>query len=704
MAAPAAALDTFPVPDGWNIISSEREASEVIGPGVTHDRFKLATQLGPIEVSILTVDLSNPFVSLGAVAANGDVQGPGERLSSLADSVHAEAGINADYYDINGSGAPNNALITSGLMLHQPDGAATFSVDDQGKAAIGPLTWSASVSQVDSGASLRVASVNDWSASTPLTLLTPQLGSTAAYDAAEVVLTPLSGGSYSVRAAASDLATLVALQPGEIALAAHGESSAEILHDFAPGATAAITFDGSPPPGSLHMAVGGGPQLLRDGQPYNDPVAPAPQEADVRYPLTGAGITADGRTLYLVVVDGRRPGASVGVTRAMLGQLFAALGAADAMAFDSGGSSELVVRALGDPAVHVATTPSDGRERSIADALIVMNAATPGPADHLLVSAAMPALLVGSRDRITVKAVDVDLQPVMLESPCAGISISPVASVDSDCDLTGLASGVVSVSASAGGASGAATISIVSKLATLTIEGFEPDIPVNGSGQLSVVATDDAGEPTAVDPSAVTWSVSGDARIDNSGSLVAGSVPSVVRVSAVAGGMSAYADVDIGDHTTVLAPMLPLGDAPQAWTFAPSSALVSGSLNDSVAPDATRATALTYDLSAGPGVRAAYTRGAIAIAGTPLAITCDVYGDGNGEWLRAEYAEPGGINDTLTLARHVDWIGWRTLRGVLPAQAQTSITLTRIYVAQPSSQSMQGAIWLRNIGAVYPGP
>lgn len=64
----------------------------------------------------------------------------------------------------------------------------------------------------------------------------------------------------------------------------------------------------------------------------------------VRHPRTAAGVTADGRTLILVVVDGRQPGHSIGVTLPELADLMIGLGAEDAVNLDGGGSSTFIYR------------------------------------------------------------------------------------------------------------------------------------------------------------------------------------------------------------------------------------------------------------------------------------------------------------------------------------------------------------------------
>jgi hypothetical protein len=62
-----------------------------------------------------------------------------------------------------------------------------------------------------------------------------------------------------------------------------------------------------------------------------------------RHPRSAAGVSADGNVLYLLAVDGRRPG-SVGATEAELGLILRQLGAFWGLNFDGGGSTALVLR------------------------------------------------------------------------------------------------------------------------------------------------------------------------------------------------------------------------------------------------------------------------------------------------------------------------------------------------------------------------
>ena len=82
-----------------------------------------------------------------------------------------------------------------------------------------------------------------------------------------------------------------------------------------------------------------------------------------RHPRTAAGWTADKRTLFLVVVDGRTS-SSIGMTIDELAVLMAGFGVDRAMNLDGGGSSTLWTGTAG-----VEDVPSDGSQRTVANHL-----------------------------------------------------------------------------------------------------------------------------------------------------------------------------------------------------------------------------------------------------------------------------------------------------------------------------------------------
>lgn len=102
-------------------------------------------------------------------------------------------------------------------------------------------------------------------------------------------------------------------------------------------------------------------------------------EPSSRNPRTATGVSQDGRTLLLMVIDGRQPGWSDGVTLAQLADLMIEFGAWDAVNLDGGGSSSFI---HDDGEQRRTNRPSDGQFRAVANHIGVrINAEPPADAD-----------------------------------------------------------------------------------------------------------------------------------------------------------------------------------------------------------------------------------------------------------------------------------------------------------------------------------
>ena len=128
----------------------------------------------------------------------------------------------------------------------------------------------------------------------------------------------------------------------------------------------------------LIEAMGGGPRILRDGvvSVENAEERLGGSFAADRHPRTAIGYSQDGRSLFLVVVDGRQPGYSVGMSLEELASFMrtrlsrfteARENAYQALNLDGGGSTTMVVRQ------QVVNSPSDQTgERPVANALLLV--------------------------------------------------------------------------------------------------------------------------------------------------------------------------------------------------------------------------------------------------------------------------------------------------------------------------------------------
>lgn len=112
--------------------------------------------------------------------------------------------------------------------------------------------------------------------------------------------------------------------------------------------------------------LGAGPRLLANGK-IHVTVAAEQFPSDIRYgraPRSAFGVTEKGNYV-LAVVDGRQS-SSHGCTLNEWAELLRQYGCVDAMNFDGGGSSALVVGG------ELQNSPSDGSERKVASALVLV--------------------------------------------------------------------------------------------------------------------------------------------------------------------------------------------------------------------------------------------------------------------------------------------------------------------------------------------
>ena len=117
----------------------------------------------------------------------------------------------------------------------------------------------------------------------------------------------------------------------------------------------------------LEQAVGGGPQLVKNGSVIDNDALYNDHE---RHPRTAIGYKADG-TIIMVVADGR-PTESAGLTFNELAYYMKSLGAVEALNLDGGGSSTFVAEDPQTNNLEIKNSPSDGNERAVGNTLMVL--------------------------------------------------------------------------------------------------------------------------------------------------------------------------------------------------------------------------------------------------------------------------------------------------------------------------------------------
>ena len=343
-----------------------------IAPGLTYTR--IVRRSIPLRTYVLTVDLSEKLTLDTTIA---DVALPSRRpLSGIAATHHALAAVNGDPGE--GLGNTVHPFAQDGQLLHTAGpGPNLFAVArDESRTFFGVADVSVSITDQTTGTEYRL---DHWNRGGPAP------GELVGYSPLGGTLEPPPSFACSARllpqgppqAASGDgvdrdfvvdtvgcFKGALALNGGIVISAAPATDEATQLLTLTTGTPMRLHWTLGWP--NVFDAVGGSPMLLRDGSAT--PIC----GYCARQPRTAVGVTGDGRIL-LVVVDGRSR-RSIGVTLGQLRDIMRDLGAVTALNLDGGGSSEMVVDG------EVVNDPSDGHERHITNAILVLPGADPGEA------------------------------------------------------------------------------------------------------------------------------------------------------------------------------------------------------------------------------------------------------------------------------------------------------------------------------------
>ena len=118
---------------------------------------------------------------------------------------------------------------------------------------------------------------------------------------------------------------------GDVYSPAHGDHAAMLITKDNRVSFARPPFDLK----DAYNAVSGFGMLLEQGTVVG--------ADEVRHPRTAAGVSEDGRYLYLMVIDGRQPNYSIGATTNETAKWIRQIGAYTALNLDGGGSTSLVI-------------------------------------------------------------------------------------------------------------------------------------------------------------------------------------------------------------------------------------------------------------------------------------------------------------------------------------------------------------------------
>jgi hypothetical protein len=380
----------------WGITAhaqSDTVARRELAPGVSYIQFVDARI--PLAAYLVRVDLRRADIELRALRARDQLRGR-EQVTDMVGRARTAganvlAAVNGDFFELKSGENENNQIIAGewwkGLKVTDSpydtydNIHVQFGVDAAGRPLMDRFMFDGRA--IAHGVVTPIISLNFNPSGNPegTALYTHRFGTTTPRDTTRptVEASLVSAGRRGdtlrfVRRGAPSTVSGSPIPADGAVLAAYGPGSrAKEVQAMAEGDTVELLLATLPRPphgASPALIVGGWPRILRDGENVASeaPVVEGTisRNAEARHPRTSIGFSRDSTTLFLLTVDGRSA-RNPGLTLVELANLMRALGAWNAMNFDGGGSTTMVVGGA------VVNTPTDATgEREVGNALAIV--------------------------------------------------------------------------------------------------------------------------------------------------------------------------------------------------------------------------------------------------------------------------------------------------------------------------------------------
>lgn len=534
----------------------ETTSQQTITDGATLEHISRFTADGWLNIKVLRIDTTNPNIKIDTLA-NKRTTDQLSTVLALAKENGAVAAVNASFFNTmdEGTGYPDGPIVrtgdllaTSGWYNQNKDEMASFSLDKAGHILFN--YWKNTLTLTGlKNASFAVAQYNQPSLQqyNDITVLDNKwgpttLGASEKYpDLVEILVA--QGRVTEIRQA---LPAVTIPAEGYVVIS-RGEQAVKLLESFRVGDPAEFTVTSNPNWSDLQMSATGSSILVKDGQ-IPKTFSLCTSYLDDYNPRTLVGSSEDGKQLILVTVDGRQDN-SVGLTQTESAQLMQELGAYNAMNFDGGGSTTMVVRKPGTSALDIINVPSDGSVSPVASGIGIFSQAPSGSLAKLILETQDSNVFVNTSRQYTLRGVDRFANPVEINPQQIEWSVSGIEGrfVDNQFQPTSVGKG--KIIAKVGDLTAELDIRSLSAPVMLSPSSDKLEIPLGQSQTLQITGCDQQGFRAKIQPEDVQWAVSGEINDFEEGTLKATTV-GAGYINAGVGDVHVYIPVSIYANST----------------------------------------------------------------------------------------------------------------------------------------------------------
>jgi exopolysaccharide biosynthesis protein len=357
-------------------------SSVVVEPGVTHISI---LKDGPFAINVLVVDLDSKNLRLESFRPTGLVRTSEQATRNSREGHVVLAAINADFFSFK-TGWPVNIQVQNGEFVFGTQTQRSHLIlDEKNRPHIQRTSFEGWVRSLR-GKSSAISGINDVHKENAIILHTSFSDTaTSSTGGGKVISVRLLNASWSVcdtlRIVVNGMGShdLAHIPQGEAALwIGDGTSVSSAGDEVNVGDTLLVYLGIRPEIRNAKTILGGVGMIVANGKPVSDSINVGEKTnvnfLTARHPRTFVGFDRDTTKLFLCVVDGRQQ-TSVGMNFREMAEFLLSLGVWNAVNFDGGGSTTMVVRG------KIVNSPSDKTgERPVANSLQIISLGTPASA------------------------------------------------------------------------------------------------------------------------------------------------------------------------------------------------------------------------------------------------------------------------------------------------------------------------------------
>ncbi len=695
----------------------QTQTTQTITKGATYITDSRLTSKGWQDLHILKVDLQDPNIQVRPIESSKI--GEKQTVLSLVEAAGAVAGVNADFFDMGKSNAPGFGLVVNDgeinhayndkiIGLGASKNMGTVLIGKDKNVLLNYFSVDLTVQDPISGNILAtIASVNKptGNLSTPA-YLDRQYGPTTI---------PLeSGGQQLYKVAVENGVITRIIEPGQAAnipqdgyvliMDENGFKSRE--GSFAEGRE--VVFKSKLTLGSqfqkeiedVEAGIGGGGLIMKDGAAYTG--ASHKVSPTSRQPRTVIGSSEDGKTLFLITIDGR--GDSIGATHNELVPILKSHGVHNAMHLDGGGSTTFVSREEGSTKVEVKNDPSGGSQRKVANGVGVFSTSSPGQLSKIIISSTYDRTFVGAPISYTLKGLDENNNPVGIPKDQIKWSSEGITGEWKNNTFYPSASGSGLVVLKVGSIEVAKPITVSTSPVGLQISPSISVMKVGETTNMTIFGIDAAGYRSPIPYDQITWNVSSGAATVGQGKIngVKNGQATISAIYKNAPSAKTSISVVVGTRTAAVDSLDT--DTPGVWDGG-SPSNITGRVEPSKDLKYHGASSLKfiYTLPQLANKQVAYMKltKPVKIATNVQSIGMWVYGNAQGDMLKIELSDSKGKKTALQ-AGEINFKGWKYLSIPVPNSITTAATLDRMYIISNNNKTERtSSLYVDHISVTY---